>query len=209
MNEDSLDLDSVQVTSTAEVHSEGSLTALVLGVMLLMAVLMTASAWWSIRQGKQHPGRSPLRLLSDLPPPVGLLAALTVLLLFVVQAVAVLDVYQQTTSVHPDTWEYFQYVSWVRLLGMSHVHLFGYTVMYGLLGFLLTLTRASERLKSVLISGMLWAGLFDVVSWWGLKALTAKFDWLTMSTGAISGTCSLIAGLFVIREVFSKGAWKS
>jgi hypothetical protein len=141
-------------------------------------------------------------VIANLAPSLKLLLAMTLTGLLAVQAVAVMAAYTQTQVVHGSTYEYFQYISRARLLGTSHSHLFGYALTYGLFAFAATMTTASERLKCTLVATMLWAGLFDVLSWWGIKEYSARFEWLSIVTGMCAGTGSLVAFYLVIKSAF-------
>jgi hypothetical protein len=62
------------------------------------------------------------------------------------------------------------------------------------------MTGASARLRALVIAGLLLTGPFDILSWWGQKLHSPRFDWLTLTTGAVAGTASLVAALHVVRE---------
>jgi hypothetical protein len=107
----------------------------------------------------------------------------------------------QTRIVQPSAHDYFQYLSWARLMGMSHAHLFGFMVLYGLLAVLFALSSAPERVKHLLIPIVLWAGIFDVLSWYGVKGLSGRFEWLAMVTGSSNGLASVAIVFFILKDL--------
>ena len=126
--------------------------------------------------------------------------SLVVLGLMLAQGVAIVDAYVQTQVVNESTWSYFQHLSTARLLGTSHSHLFGYTITYGVLALLFSMTGASARVRMLVIAALLLTGPFDVLSWWAQKLWSPRFDWLTLATGAVAGTASLVAAVRVWRD---------
>lgn len=198
--ETELDFGVPAAAGSVAVYSQASLTAMVLGVLIVFGMLVAATAWLALAGG---PGRPALRLW-ELPPSQRALATMALVSILLVQAVGGLSAYHQTQVVHGSTLEYFQYLSWTKLLGMSHSHIFGFFVVYGVLSFLLSLSDASERTKVCLASLALWAGLFDVASWWGIKVFSPSFHWISIATGTASGLVSLLALYFVGKSLWPR-----
>jgi hypothetical protein len=204
MNEDALDfgaLESVNV-SEVEVYSSEAMWGAVIGLMALFFILVSLTTWLGMRMGKEQPGE-PVNRIQGWTPSIRVTAFLVFLSLLIVQALALTTVYIQTQIVHDSTWEYFQHLSWARLLGTSHAHVFGFAVTYGFIGFILSMTDVREWLKCVLISLILWGGMFDVLSWWGIKNYSADFEWISIVSGAVTGISSLVVFLLVGRSLLT------
>jgi hypothetical protein len=138
--------------------------------------------------------------MAKMPAEVRMALSLVVLGLMLAQLVAIIDAYVQTRVVHESTWSYFSHLSEARLLGTSHSHLFGYTITYGVLALLVSTTRVDGRVRALIIVALLLTGPFDIASWWGQKLYSPRFDWLTMATGAVTGTASLAAAALIWRD---------
>ena len=78
--------------------------------------------------------------------------------------------------------------------------LFGYTVTYGVLALVSSMTSAPARIRLLVIAALLLTGPFDVLSWWAQKLWSPRFDWLTLATGAVAGTASLYAAVRIWRD---------
>jgi hypothetical protein len=196
---DELDLSRAEPTGSVDVLSDGAAIALVLGACLLFAALVALTTLWGVRLARERPVTGPR--LGDLPPALRLLGVLVVAALLCVQGTAAADAYVQTRVIHGSAHEYFQYMTNARLLGTSHAHLFGYTMMYGIIALLAALSGAREGLKAALVAILSWAGLFDVLSWWGMKHLSGRFEWLAMLTGIASAGGSFVAFVLVVRSL--------
>jgi hypothetical protein len=180
----------------------GLALVLLLAAVVLWVVLVVVTVRWALATGAGGASYT----LSALSPSLRLLALLTLVGLLLAQLFGAMDVYAQTRAAHASSLEYFQYLSWPRLLGISHSHFFGFTVMYGLLGLMLAGTRASEAFKCALLSLLLWSGIFDVFSWWGVKALSSRFEWLSLLTGSLAGLGALAVLSFVVRDLVTSSA---
>jgi len=195
-----LDFGGVKATESQKVYSPTLMTALsVLGIGLF-ALVIHLSAGFAAGLGEASAGLK----LSGLAPSYRLLIALMMVTFFCVQALGATDAYAQTHVVRESTLEYFQSLSRTRLCGMSHAHIFGYTVCYGFFAWAYLGTSASERAKCYVAAALIWAGLFDVASWWGIKEFSARFEWLSAATGATSASLSLFVAYAAIREMFGR-----
>ncbi len=204
--ETGLDLTAAPASSRVSSKSSPLLAVAALGSIAALVGAIVASVRWAARSSRSDSETARrLPMLASLDAPYRLLIALTFTSLLLVQGVAASDAYVQTHVVHASTAEYFDYLSWPRLLGTSHAHLFGYAVMYGLIGLFIAMSRAPKGLRAVLIATPLWCGMFDVMSWWGIKAVSPSFEWLTIATGIGTSTASLVGAYFVGRDVFGKG----
>ncbi len=194
--ETALRFEAVEADGEASMMPASTATILVLLLIAFYLGAIWVAAGWAQRQ--KALARWPR--LREMPGEVRLALSLIVLGLMLAQLVAITDAYVQTQVVSDSTFSYFQRLSEARLLGTSHSHLFGYTVTYGVLALLLSMSGASGRLKALVIAGLLLTGPFDILSWWGQKLYSPRFDWLTLTTGAVAGTASLVAALHVWRD---------
>ncbi|MBC7792567.1 MAG: hypothetical protein H7Z43_02580 [Clostridia bacterium] len=139
--------------------------------------------------------------LAALPPSIKIGVVVALVGLLSVQAVAAAGVWVHTRVVHGSVAEYFFHLSVPRLIGISHTHLFGYVVLYGLIGGIGTLTDATERVKTLLLAVPLWSGIFDVASWWGIKLLSPKFEIVSLMTALTSSGASCAVTFLVVRAL--------
>jgi hypothetical protein len=205
-HEAGLDLAAAPTTSRVATVSSPLFTLAALGSIAALVGAIVMSARWAARSStSESEAARRFPTLAQLEAPYRLLIALTLASLLFVQGVAATDAYVQTHVVHASTAEYFGYLSWPRLLGTSHAHLFGYALTYGLLGLFVAMSRAPKNLRMLLIATPLWCGIFDVMSWSGIKAFSAAFEWLTIATGIGTSSASLIGAYFVCRDLFGKG----
>ena len=169
---DQLDFGGAVVATSQKVQSEGMVTALVLVAIAVYLGVVAATMWYAALQARR--GHALPFSLPTLPAPAKLVCLGICASSLLVQGLAAADMYLQTRVVQPSAYDYFQYMSWARLLGTSHAHLFGFMVLYGSLAFLFGLSTAPEKVKHLLIPIVLWAGVFDVVSWYGMKVVSAQ-----------------------------------
>ena len=142
----------------------------------------------------------PLPTLRELPPAIRCLALMAFVSLSAVQVLGAATAYLQTRVVNESLIAYFQYLSWAKMLGISHSHVFGFFVVYAALGMLLAVSEASERTKCYLISFALWAGLFDVGSWWLIKKYSATFEFVSIAAASASGIVTLVTFYYLLRS---------
>jgi hypothetical protein len=50
----------------------------------------------------------------------------------------------------------------------------------------------------------LWAGVFDVVSWWGVKTLSPHFEYLSVLTGMSFSLSFILMSYRILKSAFSK-----
>ena len=195
-----LDFGSTEASASVTVYSPALTTGMVMVTIVVFFIVIAGSVHLALRGS---PPRSRWTI-HDLPSSQRLLLVLSVSTTMVVQAIGATTAFVQTHVVHESTLEYFQYLSHVRLLGTSHAHIFGFLVLYGIIGIAISLSSGNERLKCFVIATMLWAGIFDVLSWWGIKELSPRFEWLSIITGASTVLCSWIAIVLVVRDLVTR-----
>lgn len=200
----SLDFGSPATSGSAvTVYSDAAVYSAVFGAITLLLLLASATSWWSLRRAGSF---GPSWSLSQTSASLRALAALAMISMGLAQLTGGIDAYVQTQIAAEGTHAYFQYISNERLLGMSHAHLFGFFVSFGVQGLLLTGTQLSERTKTVAICFALWAGIADVGSWWGIRNFDPRFEWLSMVCGSTTGVFVLLSTGAVIKAVFGRGA---
>ena len=122
------------------------------------------------------------------------------------QGVAAVTVYWQTMLENQNAYTYFSLMRPAKLLGLSHAHLFGYTVLFGLTGLMVCCTRLSAYIKGVLTCGMVLSAFADVGSWWLMKYFGPAFEVVTYGAGALFAGCFGISLLFILKTIF--GSWR-
>ena len=195
-----LDFEGMAAANTETVLSATNITLLLAGAIVAFLATVAGSTWLAHRYARM-PATRLFLTLREFPPAFKLVALGVCGNTLIVQALAVSDVYMQTKVVHASAHEYFQYLSWVRLLGTSHAHVFGFMVLYGALAVLLSFSSARPGLKFLVISVLTWAGVFDVASWWGMKAISGRFEFLAALSGMASSVSSLVAVAVIIQNL--------
>ncbi|MCP4446524.1 MAG: hypothetical protein GY811_14435 [Myxococcales bacterium] len=181
-------------TQSVSLEKAPSQYPLTLAAMALLLALIVGS----VRLALRSPGAgAELPKLHTLPSSAKLLAGLVFMSLLCVHIVAAITIVYQTSEVHSSVMEYFEYMSYARLLGLSHSHIFGFAMMYSAIGLLVCMTDRSEFVKCGLIATILWCGIFDVASWWGMKHLSESFHLLSYMSGGASGIASTVAIIIV------------
>lgn len=193
-----LDFSAAETTTTASLMPTSIATVLTLVLVALFLALVYATGRWAAKR----PGSGSWPSIDRFPGAARLLVGLVTLGLSVTQLVAIAAAYVQTQQAHESVWTYFQHLSEARLLGTSHAHLFGYTMLYGTLGLLLSFTSCKRDMQAMLVAAMLWAGPFDVLSWWALKLHSPRFEWLTSLCGMVAGTAALVAAALILKAAF-------
>jgi hypothetical protein len=193
-----LRFEAVDADGEASLMPASTATVVVLLLIAFYLGSIALLATWIQKQPKSARWPS----VGQMPAEVRVALVLVVLGLMLAQLVAIIDAYVQTQVVHESTWSYFSHLSEARLLGTSHSHLFGYTITYGVLALLMSMTSQSARVRALVVVALLLTGPFDILSWWGQKLYSPRFDWLTMSTGAVAGSASLVAAVAIWRNAF-------
>lgn len=110
------------------------------------------------------------------------------------------SVFYNTKVANPSTESYFQAMGVGRLLSLSHAHLFAHATMYFLLAALVQFTGRG-RLVTVYAPLMaLWAGVFDVVSWWGFKKVSPSFEVLSAMCGSLFSLGFLVMAFAILKS---------
>lgn len=115
-----------------------------------------------------------------------------------------ISVYYNTKVIHPSTEIYFQVMGVGRLSSLSHAHFFAHATMYFIMAILVQMTEGCFFSLVVAPLLALWAGIFDVISWWGIKTLSSHFEYLSMLTGMSFSISFLFMSYHIIKSAFSK-----
>lgn len=186
-----------EVQSTAMQYPHVSL-AVALGVgILLLTVAFVAFAL------TRHARGAPFSFsLAQLPVSARVLATFFVLILGLVHIFALTEVYLQSKVTWSSAEEYFFYMKPTKLAATTHAHLFGHVTMYALVATLFLFTRLGETWKTLILSIAIAGGLWDVTSWWLIKYASAKFEMLSILSGAMAAVGFLTMVLLVLAEIW-------
>jgi hypothetical protein len=122
--------------------------------------------------------------LSVLPRKAKWLVTLVLLSFLLNHLFAVLLVREVTTRIDASAKEHFSYKSLAILFRMAHQHAFGHGVMYFITGAIFLFAEVSELLAIGLIGAVFIGSWMDIVSWFLLKYGSARWDLLSMASGA-------------------------
>jgi hypothetical protein len=114
------------------------------------------------------------------------------------------SVYYNSKVINSSTLIYFQNLGVGRLFALSHAHFFAHACMYFIMA---TLVQMSEGcLWSMIVAPLLalWAGVFDVVSWWGVKTLSPHFEYLSILTGISFSLSFILMSYEILKSAFSQ-----
>lgn len=189
------------VTESEDLSDAGLVGALIMILAYLLLLFMTVRLGLFLGRHDDAPHTDHLR---NLRPSLKVLCAMLFVSVLLVQALALTDVYRQTQVANSSMWSYFDHMSWEKLLGTSHAHIFGFGVMYGFIGFLFALTATKEKVKCLLIAAILWGGIFDVMSWWGVKVVGGSFEFVSITTGVITAMSTLAVFTLVARSILGR-----
>ena len=70
-----------------------------------------------------------------------------------------------------------------KLIQDHHVHLFGLSLLFLLIGYLFTLTRLPEKAKALFVAAPFLGMFFDFGSLWSTVFVSARFGWFSMIFG--------------------------
>ena len=115
------------------------------------------------------------------------------------------SVYYNTKIANPSTILYFQAMGSGRLLSLTHAHLFAHATMYFIMAALVQLTGAGFLFTVLAPIVALWAGVFDVFSWWGLKQLSPNFEWLSIACGSLFSLAFILMAYVILRSALCSG----
>lgn len=127
--------------------------------------------------------------LSGLPFPFKWLATLMLASYAMTHGLAAILVWEVTTRVDSSAQEHFAYKTFAALLRMAHQHTFGHGTMYFLTGALFLLCGLPNRIAVPVVTGAFLGAWLDHASWFGLKYFSARWELLSMASGAAYAAC--------------------
>lgn len=207
--EGELNFDSANLENAAS-HAARELEVLRDYVIPLAAlVLFFLTIYFSIRVWKRLSSGDPQKdymRMTDLP--VALRVATLPLLAgyALTHAFAAGSVYYNTLVANASTMSYFEVMGRGRLFSLSHAHLFAHATMYFILAALVQLSGRKFVPTVLAPMAALWAGVFDVFSWWGLKEVSPNFEWLSIACGSIFSLGFLVMAYAIIRSALCSSA---
>ena len=86
---------------------------------------------------------------------------------------------------HGSASAYFEQMSLGKLIAFSHAHLFGFTTSFFIVGIPFSLQFNQLRVYQWVFPVGLAASLTDVMSWWGIKYVSANFEWISLFCGLL------------------------
>jgi hypothetical protein len=93
-------------------------------------------------------------------------------------------------------------VSFSTLVRVSHIHLFGLTMIFAIMGFIFSHAYVRQRyLKSVLIALPFLAMLIDIGSWW-LTKVSLVFAYAVVAGGIVMGISFLLQWLISAHQIW-------
>ncbi|HKZ22656.1 MAG TPA: hypothetical protein VJ165_05565 [candidate division Zixibacteria bacterium] len=118
------------------------------------------------------------------------------------QELGMIMAFIQTNVVNTSAEEYFSYLKPTKLVSLSHPHFFGYSVLYFLTGVLFLFTHQPKAIKTLLPGLVVFAALLDIVSWWGIKYVSAKIEIFTIGAGVIFGGGFFYMAIIIFYELW-------
>ena len=168
--------------------------------ILLLVVVVTATVLWAKRQSKRevphglHLSKWPSALRGCLLPLLIGFAA--------THAFSAFSVYYNTRIANASSDAYWETMGVGRLASLSHAHLFAHATMYFVMAALVQFTSVGFVLRLVAPIAALWAGVFDVAGWWGLKEISPSFEYLSALCGSLFSL-----GFLGMAYAIAKEAW--
>ena len=87
--------------------------------------------------------------------------------------------------IHGSAEAYFAQMSLGKLIAFTHAHLFGFTTCFFIVGIPFSLQFNHIKTYQWVFPAGLAASLTDVMSWWGIKFVSANFEWVSMFCGIV------------------------
>ena len=88
-------------------------------------------------------------------------------------------------NLHGSASAYFEQMSLGKLIAFSHAHLFGFTTSFFIVGIPFSLQFNQLKVYQWVFPVGLAASLTDVMSWWGIKYVSANFEWISLFCGLL------------------------
>lgn len=145
---------------------------------------------------------TPMRFnLHDLPVAAQRGIGMAVVLFGIAFLFGAFEVHYQL-GLHGDAETYFQQMSVGHLIVMTHVHMFGFTTSFFIIGIPFSLHFYRSRAYQWIFPIGLAASLCDVIAWWGMKFVSVNFEYITWFCGATFSICYGWMLMGLIRVLF-------
>ncbi len=105
-------------------------------------------------------------------------------------------------TLHGDAHAYFQQMGMGKLIAFTHAHLFGFTTSFFIVGIPFSLHFSRLKVYQWIFPIGLIASLTDIISWWGIKFVSANFEYITWSCGLAFTICYLWMLIGLVRVIF-------
>ncbi len=105
---------------------------------------------------------------------------------------------------------FFDQMSLGKLIVMTHAHLFGFTTSFFIIGIPFSMQFNQLKVYQWVFPVGLAASLTDVISWWGIKYLSANFEYVSMLCGVLFSVSYLWMLIGLLRVLmFPEVIWRS
>lgn len=122
--------------------------------------------------------------LRDLPPAAKRGIAMAVVIFGIAFCFGASEIAYQL-QLHGSASAYFEQMSLGKLIAFTHAHLFGFTTSFFIVGIPFSIQFNQLRVYQWVFPVGLAASLTDVMSWWGIKYVSANFEWVSMFCGVL------------------------
>ena len=181
---------------------------LTIGTPLLLVgffFVLNFAVWWLVPFDKHSLDIN----LRDLPPAARRGIAMAAVMFGIAFCFGASEIWYQL-QLNGGTQAFFEQMSLGKLIVMTHAHLFGFTTSFFIIGIPFSLQFPHIRSYQWVFPVGLAASLTDVISWWGIKYISANFEYVSMFCGilfSISYMWMLIGLLRVL--LFPNVIWAS
>jgi hypothetical protein len=192
-----LDFDAVETTAVESAADYSWLAILIAVLSVGLSIFIACRATRNSPQKRKMPFK-----LSDLPAAAKLIPTFFLITFFFVHIIALTDAMIQSKVIAKNAHEYFHYMKYSRLLGLSHAHLFGHAVMYTLVATPFAFTNWKEFTKALLITLAMIMAMADVGSWWLIKYFGEEFEIISMVSGMTFTSCFLVMAGKTLKDLW-------
>lgn len=101
--------------------------------------------------------------------------------------------------------EYFEQMSYAKLVAFTHGHLFGFTTSFLIIGVPFSMQFNHLRYYQIIFPMGLASALIDVMSWWGIKYLHGNFEYVSIFCGIVFSLSYMYMLVAMIRVLIFPG----
>ena len=173
--------------------------------LLLLFFAMLVQIWWLV-PFERHSLDLNLR---ELPPAAKRGIAMAVGMFGVAFCFGAAEIWYQL-RIHGSSEAYFAQMSLGKLIAFTHAHLFGFTTSFFIIGIPFSMQFNHLKVYQWVFPVGLAASLTDVMSWWGIKFLSANFEWISVFCGIVFSVSYLWMLIGLLRTLlFPEVIWLS